>query len=115
MNRIRRFAYTSPPESEYPDMSIEPTTATTADPTLAPTNPFDGVGADQVLKCADPQTGWQWFDDREGGQIIKYHERDGYAPMPTAATVVAETVSLKRVASYSVSEVYLEVYAGESA
>ncbi|PGF14426.1 hypothetical protein CP556_21440 [Natrinema sp. CBA1119] len=93
-------------------MSIEADSTTThATPRRA--DPFAGLREDQVLRCGDPTTGWQWFYDCDGSTVLKYHERDGYVPTPTALTEVAETVALESTEAYSVSEVYLEVYAGE--
>lgn len=87
---------------------------TTRHPTL-PADPFADVDSDHVLRCQDPETGWQWFYDRDGGQVFKYHERDGYEPEPTAERIIAATVALDSIGSCSVSEVYLEVFAeGES-
>ena len=71
-------------------MSIEPESTTMTRPTLG-AHPFADLRADQVLKCRDPETGWQWFYTRDSGTVLKYHERDGYAPPPTALCEVAET------------------------
>lgn len=95
-------------------MGIDATTTTTQPVPTIPSDPFANVGDDQVLRCQDPETGWQWFYDRDGGEILKYHERDGYAPTETADRLVAATMALERVDSCAVSEVYLEVFAGEN-
>ncbi|PGF14233.1 hypothetical protein CP556_24820 [Natrinema sp. CBA1119] len=86
---------------------------TTTQPALG-TDPFADVrDGQQVLKCEDSETGWQWFYTRDGGTVLKFHERDGYEPEATAERVVAATVALADVTTHSVSAVYLEVYAGE--
>ena len=93
-------------------MSIDANSTTTHAPTRR-ADPFADVHAEQVLRCEDPETGWQWFYDRDGSTVLKFHERDGYVPTPTALTEVAETVALESVDTYSVSRVYLVVYRGE--
>ncbi|WP_337653261.1 hypothetical protein [Halomontanus rarus] len=90
-------------------MSIEPKSATTTNPLGA--DPLADVRDGQVLRCAESETGWQWFYARDGAQILKFHEADGYQPEPTPARVVAATVALADVVSYAVSETYLDVYA----
>ena len=95
-------------------MSVEPTTAVRIDATPdGPTDPFAGLRDDQVLRCEDPATGWQWFYERRGSEILKYHERTGYAAEPTALAAVAETIDYEPVVAYSVSRTYLGVYPDE--
>jgi|GEM_PF-2982654 len=96
------------------DMSVEPTTTVRIDATPdGPTDPFGELRDDQVLRCEDPETGWQWFYERRGSAILKYHERTGYAAEMTALAAVAETIDCEGVVAYSVSRTYLEVYRGE--
>jgi len=79
-----------------------------------PSDPFAGLGDNQVLRCRDPETGWQWFYERSGASILKYHERSDYAAEPTALAAVDETIDCASVESCGVSRVYIEVYAGET-
>jgi len=95
-------------------MSVEPTTAVRIDATPAgPTDPFARLRDDQVLRCEEPETGWQWFYERRGASVLKYHERDDYAAEVSALAAVAETLDCESVVACSVSRVYLDVYRGE--
>ena len=79
-----------------------------------PSDPFSGLGDGQVLRCRDPETGWQWFYERDGASVLKYHERTDYAAEVTALAAVGETIDCEGVESCSVSRVYVKVYAGET-
>lgn len=83
-------------------------------PTAGP-GPLALVSGDTVLRCRDERTGWQWFYDVVEGEPRRYHEAEDYRGVPTAETIVAETLALPNVEWYSVSRTYLEVYAEESA
>ena len=95
-------------------MSVEPTTTTRIDATPdGPTDPFARLRDDQVLRCRDPETGWQWFYERRGATVLKYHERDDYAAEVSALAAVEQTLDCESVVAYSVSRTYLEVWRGD--
>ena len=82
--------------------------------TTLPIDPFADVASGQVLRCTDPQTGWQWFYTREEGQAIKYHERNDYDGEPVPDRLVAATVACEDVQTAAISSTYLRVYCGGS-
>ena len=88
------------------------TTATTETAGVEPTgvDPFAELSDDQVLRCRDAITGWEWYYavDRDGS-VVRYHELEDYSAVPVPRQSVVETIGHDRIATAEVSSVHLRV------
>ncbi|WP_238717548.1 hypothetical protein [Natronorubrum halophilum] len=96
-------------------MSVQPHTRAAIEQTHGDeSNPLDELESDSVLRCQDPETGWEWYYDVDAdGSVIRYHELEDYAAVPVPRLSAVETAALESVGVTEVSEVHLDVRTGE--